>query len=86
MNLTQVPIQLHLIGRVGENNNQYFQLGAALFTWHYNIRKSQFPGDRNASVKDHGVFPSDLLHVTTKKLKRYYKSWKKNQRGSLFLT
>lgn len=50
-----------------------------MFTWHYNIRKTQLPGNRNASVKDHRVFPSDLLHVATKKLKRYYKSWKKTK-------
>lgn len=62
----------------------YFQLGAALLTWHYNIRKSQLPGDRNTSVEDHGVFPSDLLHVTTKKLKRYYKSWKKTKEVHCF--
>lgn len=45
-----------------------------MFTWHYDIREAQLPGNRNPSVKDHGVFPSNLLHVTTKKLKRYYKS------------
>lgn len=51
-----------------------------MFTWHYDIRKTQLPGNRYTSVEDHGVFPSNLLHVTTKKLKRYNKSWKKTKK------